>query len=72
MRTRPGMPDGMKTEAQGNLDVCGPGGLYVFTPDGTRLGTVELGVATSNGAFGWNGLYVTAGATVYRFRGLRR
>lgn len=72
VRTRPGMPDGMKTDAQGNLYVCGPGGLYVFTPDGTHLGTVDLGVATSNCAFGRNGLYVTAGATVYRFRGLRR
>ncbi|MBK8096987.1 MAG: SMP-30/gluconolactonase/LRE family protein [Planctomycetes bacterium] len=49
---RPGFPDGMKVDPAGHLFACGPGGLYVFHPDGTLLGWLDLGVATSNCAFG--------------------
>jgi gluconolactonase len=67
---RPGFPDGMKVDAEGNLFACGPGGLYVFHPDGTLLGTLQLGVATSNCAFGGDGrtLFVTADHTVLCLR----
>ena len=33
-----GLPDGMKVDAAGNLFATGPGGVHIFTPDGTHLG----------------------------------
>jgi gluconolactonase len=70
----PGAPDGMKVDAQGNLFAAGPGGIHVFAPDGTHLGSLWTGLATSNCAFGGDGsdLYVTASDTVYRIRVLTR
>jgi gluconolactonase len=50
--TRPGAPDGLKTDKGGNLFASGPGGLSVFAPDGIHLGSIELGVATANCAWG--------------------
>lgn len=67
-RTRKGLPDGMKVDREGNLFAAGPGGVHVFAPDGTHLGTIETGVATANVAWGNNGstLYVTADTAIYR------
>jgi len=69
-RTRHGAPDGMKVDKDGNLFAAGPGGLHVFDPDGAHLGSIDLGVATSNCAWGEDGsvLYITADAAVYRFK----
>jgi gluconolactonase len=69
-RTAPGLPDGMKVDREGNLFAAGPGGIHVFAPDGTHLGSIETGVATSNCAFGGDGsdLYVTASTTLFRIR----
>lgn len=69
-RERPGAPDGMKCDVSGNLFAAGPGGLYVFASDGTHLGTIVLGVPTSNCAFGASGtdLYITADTSIYRLR----
>ena len=36
-----GNPDGMKIDKDGNLWATGPGGLHIFTPDGTHLGTIS-------------------------------
>ena len=38
-----GLPDGMKVDAAGNLFATGPGGVLVFAPDGTHLGTFSTG-----------------------------
>ncbi len=67
-RERPGGPDGLKVDIAGNLFGAGPGGVYVFAPDSSHLGTFDLGVATGNLAWGDDGsvLYVTAGTSVYR------
>jgi gluconolactonase len=60
--TRKGLPDGMKVDQKGNLFASGPGGILVFTPDGTHLGTFATGEATGNCAWGEDGtaLYITA------------
>jgi gluconolactonase len=66
----PGSPDGMKVDKDGNVYGSGPGGIFVFAPDGTHLGTIETGVATSNCNWGDDGstLYITASSTVYRIK----
>ena len=59
---RPGLPDGLKVDKQGNIFATGPGGVLVFAPDGTHLGTIETGQKTANCGFGDDGsvLYMTA------------
>ena len=34
-----GIPDGIKVDSQGNVYAAGPGGIWVFSPDGRHLGT---------------------------------
>jgi len=63
MKTLKGAPDGLKVDAQGNLFATGPGGVLIFDPDGTHLGTLNTGVATANVGFGGpdgSTLYITA------------
>jgi gluconolactonase len=38
----PGVPDGMKCDAQGNVWVTAPGGLWVYAPDGRHIGKVVV------------------------------
>lgn len=59
---RKGLPDGMCIDNRGNLFATGPGGVLVFAPDGTHLGTIDTGEATANCCFGGDGstLYITA------------
>jgi gluconolactonase len=65
-----GLPDGLKIDAAGNLFATGPGGVLVLTPEGTHLGTIRTGQATSNCAFGDDGqtLYMTADDFLMRVR----
>jgi gluconolactonase len=69
-KERPGLPDGMKVDQKGNLFATGPGGVLVFAPDGTHLGTIATGVPTANCAFGNDGtvLYVAANHWICRIR----
>jgi len=48
----PGLPDGMKVDANGNLFATGPGGVMVIAPDATLLGIIGAGRAIANCAFG--------------------
>ena len=64
-----GVPDGMETDEHGNLWAAGPGGLTIFAPDGTRLGFLRTGIATSNVAFGGargTSVFVTASSAIWR------
>lgn len=66
----PGLPDGMRIDHKGNLFATGPGGILVFAPDGTHLGTLRTGQPTANCAFGNDGstLYVTSNHQLLRIR----
>jgi gluconolactonase len=66
---RPGAPDGMKLDERGNIYSTGPGGVWIFTPEGKPLGTIVMPEKASNVA--WAGpdrktLYITASSGVYR------
>ncbi len=65
-----GVPDGMKLDVDGNVFATGPGGVLVYSPDGTLLGRILTGVPTSNVAWGEDGstLFVTANHRVLRLR----
>lgn len=63
-------PDGFKLDKNGNLFGARPGGLSIFAPDGTHLGSLETGMPASNVAWGEDGstLFMTGGSSVYRIR----
>jgi gluconolactonase len=67
---RPGLPDGLKVDKDGNLYATGPGGVIIFAPDGTHLGTIDTGERTSNVGWGDDGstLYITADMFVLRVK----
>ncbi|HEU5118596.1 MAG TPA: SMP-30/gluconolactonase/LRE family protein [Isosphaeraceae bacterium] len=69
-RTKKGLPDGLTIDAHGNIFATGPGGVLVFAPDGTHLGTFDTGEATGNCAFGGDGsaLFITADMYLGRVR----
>ncbi len=64
------LPDGMKADREGNLWAVGPGGLHVFTPDGTHLGWIDTGEKTSNCNWGADGstLYITVNMYLARIK----
>ncbi len=65
---RGGRPDGMKVDAEGNLYVTGPGGIWVYDPAGTKLGEIAFpeGVANMHwGGENWQTLYVCATTSLY-------
>lgn len=65
----PGLPDGMTTDADGNLWASGPGGIYVFSPAGKLLGRLVTNERTSNCSFGANGyLYMTVDSYLCRIK----
>ncbi len=67
---RPGVPDGLKVDQEGNVYATGPGGLYIFDSAGTHLGTLLTGRNTGNCCFGNDGrtLYITADNYLLRIR----
>ena len=67
----PGLPDGLKLDALGNIYATGPGGVWVFSPAGPHLGTIVLPELPANLAWGdadWRTLYITAETSLYRLR----
>jgi gluconolactonase len=61
----PGLPDGLKVDTQGNLWATGPGGVYVFSPEGKVLGRLNTGEKTANCGFGEDGLTLFICADMY-------
>jgi gluconolactonase len=72
--SKPGSPDGLKVDAQGNLFATGPGGVLVFAPEGKHLGTLNTGQATANCGWGEDGsvLYITADSYLLRIQTLTK
>jgi gluconolactonase len=66
-----GVPDGMKVDVEGRVYCTGPGGVWVFAPDGRHLGTIRLPELPANLAFGGpdrRTLFFTARTSVYSMR----
>ena len=66
----PGLPDGLKLDEKGNLWATGPGGVYIFAPNGKLLGRISTGERTANCAWGNDGtvLYMTADTYLCRIK----
>ena len=66
----PGLPDGLKLDEKGNLWATGPGGVYIFAPNGKLLGRISTGERTANCAWGNDGtvLYMTAETYLCRIK----
>jgi gluconolactonase len=63
--------DGLKVDTDGKVYACGPGGIWVLSPGGERLGVLRLPEDPHNLAWGDDDgrtLYVTALTSVYRVR----
>jgi gluconolactonase len=60
----------MKLDAHGNLYCAGPGGVWVFSPDGAHLGTIKTPETPANCNWGDDGktLYITAETGLYRIK----
>ncbi len=68
---RLGGPDGMKVDVEGNIYSAGPGGVWIFSPEGKPLGVILMPERTANMA--WGGpdrktLYIAASTSIYRVR----
>lgn len=67
--TRPGAPDGMKVDVEGNIYSAGPGGVWIFSPEGKPLATILMPGRVANLA--WAGadrrmLYITGSEGIFR------
>ncbi|GAB4230419.1 MAG: hypothetical protein Kow0049_12310 [Stanieria sp.] len=68
---REGVPDGMKVDIQGNVYSTGPGGVWIFSPQGELLEIISVPEVTTNLAWGGQNnqtLYITANTSLYRIR----
>lgn len=66
-----GVPDGMKVDAAGRVYCTGPGGCWVFAPDGALIGVIELPEYPANCGWGGEGnrtMYFTANTSIYSMR----
>jgi len=66
-----GVPDGMKVDVEGRVWCTGPGGTWVFAPDGSRIGIIRTPEIPANLCFGGSDLktvFFTARTSVYTMR----
>ena len=66
-----GVPDGMKVDSAGNVYCTGPGGCWVFDPEGNHLGIIRLPEIPANCAWGGDDnrtMFFTARTSVYILR----
>jgi len=63
--------DGIKVDTRGNVYISGPGGLWIYSPEGKALGVIEGAEHPHNFAWGdadGRTLYMTARTGLYRIR----
>ncbi|HYC49057.1 MAG TPA: SMP-30/gluconolactonase/LRE family protein [Burkholderiales bacterium] len=68
---KPGIPDGLKVDSAGRVFCSGPGGVWVFTPEGRKIGVIEFPEQAVNFAFGspdLKTLFCCAYTSVYTLR----
>jgi gluconolactonase len=68
---RPGNPDGMKVDIEGNVYCSGPCGIWMLDSAGTHLGTIVTREPVTNIAWGdndWRTLYITTRQILARIR----
>ena len=68
---RPGIPDGLKVDSQGRVYCTGPGGIWVLSPEGKKIGVIEFPEQAVNFAFGGpdlRTLFCCAHTSVYTLR----
>jgi gluconolactonase len=66
-----GVADGIELDEAGRVYVAGPGGIWVFAPNGGRLGVIATPEPPAGCVFGGpdgRTLYITARTRVYRMR----
>ncbi len=64
----PGVPDGIRADAAGNLYVTAGDGVQIFSPDGTLLGKVRTTETAANVGFGGANremMFITANTSLY-------
>ncbi|MFW6174666.1 MAG: SMP-30/gluconolactonase/LRE family protein [Chloroflexota bacterium] len=66
-----GVPDGLKVDVEGHIYCTGPGGTWVWGPDGTLVGVIHTPELPAN--VGWGGadrrtLYLCCRTSVYSLR----
>ena len=66
-----GAPDGMTMDTDGNLYSTGPGGVWIFAPDGRLVDRIAVPEGATNVTFGgadFDALFITANHGLYRVR----
>ncbi len=65
-----GNPDGMKVHKNGWIFATGPGGVWIFSPEGQHLGTILTGEKTANCTFNedYSELFITADNYLLRMK----
>jgi gluconolactonase len=69
--TEKGAVDGMKVDDQGNVYTTGPGGVWIFDPQGKHLGTIRPPAQPANLAWGdadYSALYLAMPSGVYTLK----
>lgn len=64
-----GGPDGMKVDTDGNLYTTGPGGIWIYSPDGEVIDRISTPESATNLAFGGSNhqtLFITGPNSVFR------
>jgi gluconolactonase len=63
-----GAPDGLVVREDGIIFATGPGGVWIFTPEGENLGLIKTGQATSNCTLDSDNQYLYMTADMYLMR----
>ena len=69
---RPGDPDGVKIDVEGNVYCTGSGGVWILDSSGKHLGTIVHGQPdTTNVGWGgsdWKTMFITTGSSLFQVR----